>query len=104
MPRLRASSRMEGFSSSGKFLIGFVVSYCFGSSAEFVLILDGFDPLAGIDCPDPRIDVELAADPRHKRRCSCCGKPGRIHDKTHHREWHFVPRSLISLATLEFWR
>ncbi len=44
-----------------------------------------------LDCPEPRIDVELTADPRHKRRCSCCGKPGRIHDKTKQRKWYFVP-------------
>jgi transposase len=44
-----------------------------------------------LDCPKPRIDVELVADPHYKRRCSCCGKPGRIHDKTSQRIWHFVP-------------
>jgi transposase len=41
--------------------------------------------------PKPRIDVELAPDPRMKRRCSCCGKPGRIHDKLPMRPWRFVP-------------
>lgn len=39
----------------------------------------------------PRIEVELDADPRSKRRCSCCGKPGRVHDKLSERRWHFVP-------------
>jgi transposase len=39
----------------------------------------------------PRIEVELDADPRCKRRCSCCGKPGRVHDKLPQRRWHFVP-------------
>ena len=41
--------------------------------------------------PKPRIDVELDLDPRMKRRCSCCGQPGRIHDKLPTRPWHFVP-------------
>lgn len=40
---------------------------------------------------EPRIDVELDMDPRMKRRCSCCGQPGRIHDKLPSRSWHFVP-------------
>ena len=44
-----------------------------------------------LDGLEPRIDVELAADPRHKRRCSCCQLPGRIHDKTPRRSWYFVP-------------
>ena len=41
--------------------------------------------------PDPRIDVELDMDTRMKRRCSCCGQPGRVHDKLRVRSWHFVP-------------
>lgn len=41
--------------------------------------------------PEPRIDVELDMDTRVKRRCSCCGQPGRIHDKLPVRSWHFIP-------------
>jgi transposase len=41
--------------------------------------------------PKPRIDVDLDIDVRMKRRCSCCGLPGRIHDKLPMRPWHFVP-------------
>jgi transposase len=41
--------------------------------------------------PNPRIDVGLDLDPRRKRRCSCCGQPGRIHDVLAERVWHFVP-------------
>jgi transposase len=41
--------------------------------------------------PAPRIDVDLKPDPRHKRRCSCCRRPGRIHDTLPARRWHFVP-------------
>lgn len=37
------------------------------------------------------IDVQLDADPRFKRRCSCCGGPGRVHDILPERRWHFVP-------------
>jgi transposase len=40
---------------------------------------------------NPRIEVELDADPRSKRRCSCCGRPGRVHDKLPQRRWHYVP-------------
>lgn len=32
-----------------------------------------------LDGADARIEVVLDADPRRKRRCSCCGNPGRIH-------------------------
>jgi transposase len=39
----------------------------------------------------PRIDIDLAPDPRHKRRCSCCDLPGRVHDRLKEREWHYVP-------------
>ena len=39
----------------------------------------------------PRIEAVLAADPRFKRRCSCCGEPGRVHDHMKERQWHFVP-------------
>lgn len=38
-----------------------------------------------------RIDAHLAPDPRHRRRCSCCGLPGRVHDTLPQREWQFVP-------------
>ena len=41
--------------------------------------------------PSPRIDVELAPARNYKRRCSCCGQPGRIHDMLPKRRWHFVP-------------
>jgi transposase len=44
-----------------------------------------------LDGPEPHIEVVLDADPRRKRRCSCCGRPGRIHDKLPERRWHFVP-------------
>jgi hypothetical protein len=38
-----------------------------------------------------RIDVDLDAKSRCKRRCSCCRRPGRIHDKLPRRQWYFVP-------------
>lgn len=41
--------------------------------------------------PSPHIDVELAPARNYKRRCSCCGQPGRIHDMLPKRRWHFVP-------------
>ena len=44
-----------------------------------------------LDEEQPRIEVVLDADPRCKRRCSCCLKPGRVHDKLPERSWHFVP-------------
>lgn len=44
-----------------------------------------------LDGADARIEVVLDADPRRKRRCSCCGNPGRIHDKLPERRWHYVP-------------
>ena len=44
-----------------------------------------------LDAPDPRIDIDLDIDPRRKRRCSCCGRPGCIHDVLPQRQWHFVP-------------
>jgi transposase len=44
-----------------------------------------------LDAPDPRIDVDLDIDPRRKRRGSCCGRPGRVHDVLPERQWHFVP-------------
>lgn len=44
-----------------------------------------------LGAPDPRIDIDLDIDPRRKRRCSCCGRPGRIHDVLPQRQWHFVP-------------
>jgi transposase len=37
------------------------------------------------------IEVQLDADPRFKRRCSCCGGPGRVHDILPERSWDFVP-------------
>jgi transposase len=39
----------------------------------------------------PAIVARLAPDPRRKRRCSCCGKPGRVHDVLPERRWQFVP-------------
>jgi transposase len=39
----------------------------------------------------PLIEVELDAHPRIKRRCSCCGRAGRVHDKLPERQWHYVP-------------
>jgi transposase len=39
----------------------------------------------------PVIEARLGPDPRRKRRCSCCGKPGRVHDKLPERCWQFVP-------------
>lgn len=39
----------------------------------------------------PVIEVQLDADPRFKRRCSCCGGPGRVHDILPQRSWDFVP-------------
>lgn len=44
-----------------------------------------------LDDPKPRVQVMIDADPRSKRRCSCCFTPGRIHDKLPQRRWHFVP-------------
>lgn len=44
-----------------------------------------------LDDERPRIEVALDADPRCKRRCSCCIRPGRVHDKLPERRWHFVP-------------
>lgn len=44
-----------------------------------------------LDGERPRIEVVLDADPRCKRRCSCCFGPGREHDKLPQRRWHFVP-------------
>jgi transposase len=38
-----------------------------------------------------RIEAHLEPDPRRRRRCSCCGQPGRIHDKLPERRWAFVP-------------
>jgi transposase len=51
-----------------------------------------------LDDPKPRIDIDLDLDTRHKRRCSCCGRPGRIHDTLAPRSWHFVP--LWNIAVL----
>lgn len=39
----------------------------------------------------PCIDVDLDADPRTRRRCSCCGGKGRVHDTLAVRRWHYVP-------------
>lgn len=39
----------------------------------------------------PVVEARLGPDPRVKRRCSCCGKQGRVHDKLPERRWHFVP-------------
>lgn len=44
-----------------------------------------------LDARCPHLDVVLDADPRHRRRCSCCGGAGRVHDKLPERHWHFVP-------------
>ena len=38
-----------------------------------------------------RIEARLEPDPRRRRRCSCCGAAGRVHDKLPVRRWHFVP-------------
>jgi transposase len=38
-----------------------------------------------------QIEVHLEPDPRVKRRCSCCGLPGRVHDTLDDRRWFFVP-------------
>ena len=38
-----------------------------------------------------RIEARLEPDPRVRRRCSCCGKPGRVHDTLRERRWEFVP-------------
>jgi len=43
------------------------------------------------DSKQPVIEVRLDVDPRCKRRCSCCGRPGRIHDVLPLRTWDFVP-------------
>lgn len=44
-----------------------------------------------LDGPEPRIDVGLRPDSRRKRRCSCCGGKGRVHDILEIRSWRFVP-------------
>jgi len=44
-----------------------------------------------LDDAEPRIEVVLEVHANHKRRCSCCLKPGRIHDKLPERRWHYVP-------------
>jgi transposase len=43
------------------------------------------------DAKEPHIEVTLEAHGNYKRRCSCCGKPGRVHDKLPERPWHYVP-------------
>lgn len=40
---------------------------------------------------EQRVEVKLDADPRRKRRCSCCGRPGRVHAVLDERRWHYVP-------------
>ncbi len=37
------------------------------------------------------VDVQLAPDFRHRRRCSCCQRPAPIHDRLDTRTWSFVP-------------
>jgi len=44
-----------------------------------------------LDGPEPGIDVELDLHRNTKRRCSCCGGKGRIHDMLPVRRWHYVP-------------
>ena len=44
-----------------------------------------------LDEAEPRIEVVLEVHANHKRRCSCCLKPGRVHDKLPERRWHYVP-------------
>lgn len=48
----------------------------------------------------PVIVARLAPDPRMKRRCSCCGKPGRVHDILPERRWKFVPLWGIAVVLL----
>lgn len=43
------------------------------------------------------IEVRLGSDPRVRRRCSCCGRPGRVHDRLPERRWAFVPLWGISV-------
>jgi len=44
-----------------------------------------------LDDKEPRIEVVLDVHGNFKRRCSCCGKVGRVHDKLPERRWHYVP-------------
>ena len=48
----------------------------------------------------PVIEVQLDADSRFKRRCSCCGGPGRVHDILPERRWDFVPLWGIAVALI----
>jgi len=40
---------------------------------------------------EPHIVLTLDAHRNYKRRCSCCGMPGRVHDKLPERLWQYVP-------------
>ena len=55
--------------------------------AGFVIKSVRLSECAGV----PVIEARLDADPRFKRRCSCCGRPGRVHDILPPRTWDFVP-------------
>ena len=44
-----------------------------------------------LDEAEPRIEVVLEVHANHKRCCSCCLKPGRVHDKLPERHWLYVP-------------
>ena len=44
-----------------------------------------------LDGKESRIDVALDVHANYKRRCSCSGRTGRMHDKLPVRCWHYVP-------------
>ena len=44
-----------------------------------------------LDEKEPRIEVVLDVHANYRRCCSCCGRPGRVHDKLPQRRWHYVP-------------
>jgi transposase len=43
------------------------------------------------DKKELRIELVLDAHANYKRRCSCCGGHGRVHDRLPERRWHYVP-------------
>ncbi len=44
-----------------------------------------------LDEKQPYIEFVLEANANHKRRCSCSGRTGRVHDRLPERRWNYVP-------------
>lgn len=44
-----------------------------------------------LDAKKPRIEFVMDVNANYKRRCSCCGGTGRVHDKLPERRWDYVP-------------